>query len=129
LKEVRAGTWRQKLMQRPWRDAAYWLVSHGLLSLLSYRAQNNQPRAQGWHHLPWARPSLIDHQLRNCFTAESHGGIFSIEALSPQMTLACVKLTNETSHYIALTKAIYGFNEILIKIAMPLLLTEIETET
>ena len=30
----RAGTWRQELMQRPWRRAAYWLVLHGLLSLL-----------------------------------------------------------------------------------------------
>jgi hypothetical protein len=30
----RAGTWRQELMQRSWRDAAYWLVPHGLLSLL-----------------------------------------------------------------------------------------------
>ena len=30
----RAGTWRQELMQRPWRGAAYWLA---------------QP-AQGWYH-------------------------------------------------------------------------------
>ena len=29
-----AGTWRQELMQRPWRDVAYWLASLGLLSLL-----------------------------------------------------------------------------------------------
>jgi hypothetical protein len=28
---------RQKLMQRPLKGAAYWLVCHGLLSLLSYR--------------------------------------------------------------------------------------------
>jgi hypothetical protein len=28
----RAGNRRQELMQRPWRDAAYWLASHGLLS-------------------------------------------------------------------------------------------------
>jgi hypothetical protein len=33
-KEVRAGTWRQKLVQRPRRSAAYWLAPHGLLSLL-----------------------------------------------------------------------------------------------
>jgi hypothetical protein len=33
----RAGTWRQGLMQRPWSCALYFLVSHGLLSLLSYR--------------------------------------------------------------------------------------------
>jgi hypothetical protein len=40
----RAGTWRQELMQRPWRGAAYWLASPGLLSLLSYRTQDYQPR-------------------------------------------------------------------------------------
>jgi hypothetical protein len=39
LKEARMesqgrGTWRQELMQRPWRSVAYWLASHGLLSLL-----------------------------------------------------------------------------------------------
>ena len=50
LKEVRAETkdraraWRQKLMQRPWRGAAYWFAPHGLLSLLSYRTQDHQPR-------------------------------------------------------------------------------------
>ena len=30
----RAGTWRQELMQRPWRRAAFRFVLHGLLSLL-----------------------------------------------------------------------------------------------
>jgi hypothetical protein len=28
-------------MQRPWRDAAYWLAPQGLLSLLSYRTQDH----------------------------------------------------------------------------------------
>ena len=40
LKQVR----KQELMQRPWRDVPYWLPSPGLLSLLSYRTQNHQPR-------------------------------------------------------------------------------------
>jgi hypothetical protein len=35
---------KQELMQRPWRDAHYWLASPGLLSLLSYRTQDYQPR-------------------------------------------------------------------------------------
>jgi hypothetical protein len=26
LNSHRAGTWRQELMQRPWRGAAYWLT-------------------------------------------------------------------------------------------------------
>ena len=37
----RAGTWRQELTQR---SAAYWLALHGLLSLLSYRTPDHQPR-------------------------------------------------------------------------------------
>jgi hypothetical protein len=40
LKQVR----EQELMQRPWRDVLYWLASPGLLSLLSYRTQDYQPR-------------------------------------------------------------------------------------
>jgi hypothetical protein len=33
----RAGTWRQELMQRPWRAAVYWTGSPGfLLSFLSF---------------------------------------------------------------------------------------------
>jgi hypothetical protein len=35
---------KQELMQRPWRDVFYWLASPGLLSLLSYRIQDYQPR-------------------------------------------------------------------------------------
>jgi hypothetical protein len=31
---VRAGTWRQELIQRPWRGAAHWLAPHGWLSLI-----------------------------------------------------------------------------------------------
>ena len=46
----RAGTWRQKLIQRPWRGAAYWIASPGLLSLLSYRTQDYQPRDGATHN-------------------------------------------------------------------------------
>ena len=54
----RAGTWRQELMQRPWRIAVYWVASHGLLSLLSYRTQDHQPR-DGTTHNGSDPPSLI----------------------------------------------------------------------
>ena len=43
---------KQKLMQRPWRGAAYWLASPGLFSLLSYRTQNYQPRDDTTHNQP-----------------------------------------------------------------------------
>ena len=38
----KVGTWSQELMLRPWRDAAYWIASSDLLSLLSYRTQSHQ---------------------------------------------------------------------------------------
>lgn len=40
----RAVTWRQKLMQRPWRGDAYWVAPHGLPCLLSYSTQVHQTR-------------------------------------------------------------------------------------
>jgi hypothetical protein len=40
---TKAGTWRQELMQRPWRNAAYWLAPHGLLILLSTKPRTTSP--------------------------------------------------------------------------------------
>jgi hypothetical protein len=51
-KSNRARTWMQKLMQRPWRDAAYWLAPYALLILSSYRTQDTipglAPLTMGW---------------------------------------------------------------------------------
>jgi hypothetical protein len=49
----------QELMQRPWRDVLYWLASSGLLSPLSYRTQDHQPR-DGTTHNGLGSPTL-DH--------------------------------------------------------------------
>ncbi len=46
LRQVR----KQELMQRLWRDVIYWLASPGLLSLLSYRTQDYQPRVDTTHN-------------------------------------------------------------------------------
>ena len=46
----RAGTWKQELIQRPWRSAAYWLAPPGLFSLPFYRTQNHQPRDGTTHN-------------------------------------------------------------------------------
>jgi hypothetical protein len=46
----RAETWRQELMQRPWRYITYWLNSPGLLSLPSYRNQDYQPKDDTTHN-------------------------------------------------------------------------------
>jgi hypothetical protein len=49
LKQAR----KQELMQKPWRDVLYWLASPGLLSLLSYRTQDCQPRDGPTHKGPF----------------------------------------------------------------------------
>jgi hypothetical protein len=46
-------------MQRPWRDVTYWLASPGLLSLLSYRTQDYQPRDGTTHNR--LGPPTLDH--------------------------------------------------------------------
>jgi hypothetical protein len=53
IKQVR----KQELLQRPWRDVLYWLASPGLLSLLSYRTQDYQPRDGPTHKGPFP----LDH--------------------------------------------------------------------
>jgi hypothetical protein len=88
LKQVR----KQELMQRPWRDVTYWNASPGLLSLLSYRTQDYQPRDSNTHNGP--------HPLRKWLIAGSHRGISSREAPFSVITPACVKLTHKTSQYI-----------------------------
>jgi hypothetical protein len=52
-------------MPRPWRDDAYWIVFPGLLSLLSYRTQDHQPRG-GSTHKVLGLPPLI---TKKCSTA------------------------------------------------------------
>jgi hypothetical protein len=52
----RAGTWREEMMG----VAAYWLASPALLSLLSYRTQNHQPRDGTTHNGPFHPQSLIE---------------------------------------------------------------------
>lgn len=78
-------------MQRPFGK----MLLTGLLSLLSYRTHDHQPRngttlyGQGSFH--------INNQLRKCPTslptARSNGDIFLTEVLSSQMSLVSVKLT------------------------------------
>jgi hypothetical protein len=53
----RAGTWRQELRQKPWRNAAYCLASPGLLNVFSYRTQGHQPKDGTTHN----GPSHLNH--------------------------------------------------------------------
>jgi hypothetical protein len=44
LKEVKIGTWRQELMHKPWKSAAYWINYHGLLNLVSCKTHYYKQR-------------------------------------------------------------------------------------
>ena len=64
-KEVRVGTLRQELMQKPW-GCCHWL---GLLWLpLPAFLCHPAPPAPGRHHLQWAGHSYINHQSGECTT-------------------------------------------------------------
>ena len=84
----RAGTWRQKPMQRPWRGAAYWLAF--------CRTQDQQSREGPTHGGLGPSPWIT---MRKCLTSVSHEGISSMESLPSLMTLPCVQLTHKTSQY------------------------------
>jgi hypothetical protein len=55
-------------MQRPRRGAAYWLASHGLLSLLSQRTQDYQHRDSTTHNGLGPPPSVSNKEqfLQTC---------------------------------------------------------------
>jgi hypothetical protein len=44
-------------------DAAYWLVPHGLLSLLSYRTQDHQPKHGTTHSGPGPPTSVTNKKM------------------------------------------------------------------
>jgi hypothetical protein len=84
-------------MERQWRSAAYWFAPPGLLSLLSYRTQDYQPRDGTTHN--GLGPPTLSHSLSKCLTVGSHGGISSREASFSVITSDRVKLTHQTSWY------------------------------
>ena len=93
----RAGTWRQELIQRLWMGDAFWLAPKGLLSLLSYRSQDHQPR-DGTTHNGLGPPPLLVINWENALQLDLmeaflHGSSFSV------ITLAWVKLTHKNSQY------------------------------
>ena len=71
------------------------LFTHGLLSLLPYKAQDHQTRApliKGW---ALRCQSLIKNMLYRSACGLSHGGIVSIAARASPATQACVGLTSD----------------------------------
>ena len=77
-------------MWRLWKEAAFWLVPHGLLSLLSYRTQDRQPRDGTTHSGLGPSPSITkkENALQVCLLPHC---IFSTEVPFSLMILVCVK--------------------------------------
>lgn len=77
-------------MPKPQKTPADWFASHGLFNLLSY---TSVIPAQGWEKPQWANwaflhLTLITKTIVALSTGQTSGGIFSIEVLSSQITLA-----------------------------------------
>lgn len=76
--DLKERTWRQELMQRPWR-----FVPHGCLLMLPKDSSPGvAPSTLGC--------SLINNQLRVLPSGQTGGGMFSVKVLSSEITLACV---------------------------------------
>lgn len=60
-RKLKVKTWRQKRKQILWSGAAYWLASHGLLSLLPHVPGLI---CLGWSHPQWAGSSHVNHQSK-----------------------------------------------------------------
>lgn len=98
--EDKAGTWRQGLKQRPWRSAAYWLDSCGLLNLLFYTTQERLPRG-GTVLSGLCSPTLNINQemFHRCDYRPIWWDVFPTKILSSNFTLVCVKMTeNQPTH-------------------------------
>lgn len=74
-KEVKAGTRKQELKQRPWEEAASWLAFHGSLSLISCSPQDPLPRSDIIHSELSPPKAIIDKKIPHRLF---HGDIVSI---------------------------------------------------
>ena len=86
-------------MERPWRTAAYWLVSHGLLSWLSYSIQDQQPRGDrvSWCHRELGPPTSIINQEWRTGAGEMAQRLRALTALLKVLS------SNPSNHMVAHT--------------------------
>ena len=81
----------QELKQKAWKNTAYWLDFHDLVSLLTYTTLGHWATGSG------VAPSHINYSSRKWPTDLPTGNldedIFSIESPSSHMTLAYIKLS------------------------------------
>ena len=88
----RAGTYRQELMQRPWKGTTYSLDPCGLAFCFpsSSFKQNLGLSAEGW-------PDPLVNRLAYCPILGMH--FFSISVSTSHMSLACIDM-NLATHYL-----------------------------
>lgn len=80
---------KQELMQKSWRNAAYWLTSPGMLSLLYV-----QPRTTYHNRLSLNIPIINQENTISAYLQpDPNGDIFLIVILSFQINLASVTFT------------------------------------
>ena len=81
-------------MQTAWKNIAYWLVLHGLLSLLFYTVQDHLPRHRNsYSGLGPPIPIFRQENASIDFpTGWSDVGSSSFKISSSQICLVCIKL-------------------------------------
>jgi hypothetical protein len=94
LREVKAGTWRQELKQRPWRSDAYWLAPPDWFSLLSNPSRDSTTHSgQGpstWRSGKFVRFCEVDKTSQMSGKAESYK---ILKSSSLSWGLCCCKET------------------------------------
>jgi hypothetical protein len=110
--ELQAGAWRQELKQRPWRNIAFWLAPHGLITTQDYLLGGG-----GTAHSGLGLPTLTinnnnndnhhhhhHHVSTELHTGKSNVGNFSITIPSYETcwSLCQVEKTNQHNLWISL---------------------------
>ena len=80
----RAGSWKQELKERPWRNAAPWLASPGSFSLFFHTSQDYLPRCGSVPRDMGPPTSIINQENAPMVLSTSQSGrdIFSSEIIS-----------------------------------------------
>lgn len=91
--ELKAWTLRQERKERPWRNAAYWLLPRAC-SVCFLIATRTASHGMAPRTVSWALP----RQSRKCRTGLPTGDVFSVEVTASQMTLIVPSSYDTSQH-------------------------------